>query len=143
MAGPSLLTVLADTGALYALADRDDAWHGRVVEWWEAARDRVVLPVTVLPELAYLVGRRVGPRAEVEVVRFVAGGELDVEPLRPADISRAADLMSVYVDAPLGFVDASVMAMAERLGVTTILTTDRRHFSLVRPSHITNFRLVP
>ena len=128
---------------MYALADRDDGWHSRVVEWWEVARDRVVLPVTILPELAHLVGRRVGPRAEVELVRFIAGGELPVEALRPVDTSRAADLMSVYVDAPLGFVDASVVAMAERLGVTTILTTDRRHFSLVRPSHISNFRLVP
>jgi hypothetical protein len=40
-------------------------------------------------------------------------------------------------------VDASIIAMAERLGVTTILTTDHRHFAVVRPAHCERLRLVP
>ncbi len=44
---------------------------------------------------------------------------------------------------PLGAVDASVVAIAERLGATTIISLDRRHFSVVRPSHIAGFTLLP
>lgn len=66
-----------------------------------------------------------------------------IEDLREADVRRAADVMAVYLDSPIGFVDASIVAMAERLGVTRILTTDRRHFGLVRPSHVPAFELVP
>ena len=50
-------------------------------------------------------------------------------------------LMSKYPD--LGFVDSSVVAIAERLLIDTIATTDRRHFSGVRPSHVPHFTLVP
>jgi hypothetical protein len=35
------------------------------------------------------------------------------------------------------------MAAAERLGVSTIATLDRRHFSVVRPRHVETFELLP
>lgn len=66
-----------------------------------------------------------------------------IEPLYDEDVVRAAELMGIYRDAPLGFVDASIVAQAERLGIVSLLTTDRRHFSLVRPRHISSFRLEP
>ncbi|OGW28926.1 MAG: hypothetical protein A2X59_11640 [Nitrospirae bacterium GWC2_42_7] len=46
-------------------------------------------------------------------------------------------------DANLGFVDASIMAIAERLKVKKIFTTDRRHFSILKPKHCKSFTLVP
>lgn len=51
--------------------------------------------------------------------------------------------MAVYSDTPLGFVDATVAAMAERLRVLSLLTTDRSHFTLIRPRHADGFRLLP
>jgi predicted nucleic acid-binding protein len=138
------VTVLADTGAMYALMDRDDAWHERVRRWWERNREPVRLPVTVLPEIAWLARTRLGPRAEVAFARSVGDGELAVEPLDlDEDLERSADLMQAYGDAPLGFVDASLVAIAERLNVLALLTTDRRHFSMVRPRHAASFRLLP
>ncbi len=56
---------------------------------------------------------------------------------------RIAELVSVYRDLPLGTVDASVVAAAERLGVTEIATLDRRHFGVVRPAHVDAFELLP
>jgi len=50
---------------------------------------------------------------------------------------------TTYGDLPLGTVDASVVAAAERLDITTIATIDRRHFSVVRPSHVEAFTLLP
>ena len=137
------MTVVADSGAIYALVDRDDSWHQRVRSWWEQSRDSVVLPITILPEVAYLLGRRIGPRAEAAFVRSLADGDLTVENLEPADLGRAADLMATYRDAPFGFVDASIAAIAERLGSLTVLTTDRLHFSVVRPRHTPSFILEP
>jgi predicted nucleic acid-binding protein len=103
----------------------------------------VAVPVTVVPEVTYLLGRRLGARAEEAFVRSLAQGELRVEPVADDDWSRIADLMVAYRDLPLGFVDASVVAQAERLGVTTILTTDRRHFGVVRPRHVERLILGP
>jgi hypothetical protein len=43
----------------------------------------------------------------------------------------------------LGLVDASVVALAERLKLRKLATTDRRHFSTVRPTHVPHLELVP
>ena len=54
-----------------------------------------------------------------------------------------AELVATHADLPLGTVDASVIAIAERTGTTTLLSLDRRHFSIVRPRHTTAFTLLP
>jgi uncharacterized protein len=135
------MAILVDTGVLYALADADDEWHERSRRWLEDLRELVLAPVTVLPEVTYLLQTRLGATVERRFVRSLAVGELDVEPLEPADIQRTLELMGRYPD--LGFVDLSMVAMAERLKVTTLATTDRRHLSRVTPRHVPSFTLVP
>lgn len=141
MARPARLTVVADTGPLYALVDSSDAWHRRVVAWWAGNRARVVVPSSVIPEVTYLLQTRIGPAAEEAFVLAVADGEFDVEDAQ--DYARIAALMREYADFPLGYVDASVLSMAETLASRTILTTDRRHFGVVRPRHTKLLVLVP
>jgi len=60
-----------------------------------------------------------------------------------SDLDRMAELVEKYADFPLGLVDASVIAVAERLGADEIATLDRRHFSVVRPAHLRAFTLLP
>jgi predicted nucleic acid-binding protein len=57
------------------------------------------------------------------------------------DLTRAAELLDRYRD--IGFVDASIVAMAERHEARRVATTDRRHFATIRPRHIASFDLVP
>jgi len=137
------MTIVADTGPLYALIDKGDAWHERVVAWWSAQPRHVVIPVTVLPEVCHLLQTRIGPAAEQAFMRAVADGEFTTEPLEVEDVARATALMQEYGDLPLGFVDATVLATAERLGARELLTTDRRHFGVVRPLHGRTVTLVP
>ena len=56
--------VIADTGPLYALIDRSDAWHQRVTAWWTQQAREVRVPVTVLPEVCYLLQTRISAQAE-------------------------------------------------------------------------------
>jgi predicted nucleic acid-binding protein len=135
--------VVADTGALYALVDRTDAWHDRVVTWWNKRARNVIVPSVVLPEVSYLLQTCIGPAAEQAFIQAVADGEFMIEPLEPDDIVRAADLLREHTDFPLGFVDAAVVATAERLGTREILTTDRRHFAVVKPLHARALVLIP
>jgi predicted nucleic acid-binding protein len=137
------VTIVADTGPLYALVDASDAWHKRVVEWWRKNREPVVVPVCVLPEVCYLLHTRISQRAESAFVRSVADGEFVIESLEAEDVARAETLIRKYADWELGFVDATVIATAERLDAIEVVTTDRRHFSAVRPRHVGAFRLSP
>lgn len=137
------MTVVADTGALYALVDTSDAWHSRVITWWRSNSSAIVVPITVLPEICYLLQTRIGPAAELAFVQAVAEEEFTMESVEPEDLVRAASLIHEYADLPLGLVDASIVAVAERLDTRDILTTDRRHFSVVRPRHARSFTLLP
>lgn len=135
--------ILVDTGPLYAMADRDDDWHHRVARFLERSHDELVVPVTVLPEAAYLLAAHLGPEAEQKLVQSVVKGELAVEELTLQDLGRTLDLLRRYEAARIGFVDATVVAIAERLKIARVLTTDRRDFSLVRPRHCKAFELLP
>ena len=135
------MPLLVDTGVLYALVDRSDAWHTRSVECVKASNTNLLAPVTVLPEAAYLVRTRLGIREELQLIEGFANGEVAIEPLTHSDLNRALAVMAKYPE--LGFTDSTIVAMAERLALTTIATTDRRHFKTVRPRHVRQFTLVP
>jgi predicted nucleic acid-binding protein len=102
-----------------------------------------VVPTLVITEAAYLIAARLGTEAEVRFLGDLATGAFAVEPVDPADWLRIAELVSRYRDLPLGTVDASVVAAAERLGILEVATVDRRHFSVVRPRHVEAFTLLP
>lgn len=135
-----------DTGAVYAIADRRDAWHERVSQFVRAARrsrEELLVPVSVIPEACYLLHTHLSPRAELAFARSCAASEVKVKSLVHRDLERTAQILEKYADARLGFVDASVMALAERLDIHRILTVDRRDFSIVRPAHCEAFELLP
>jgi predicted nucleic acid-binding protein len=135
------MPLLLDTGVLYALADADDAWHDRAVRLIRRTREPFMTPAPIVPEAAYLMRARLGVEAERRFVESIAAKELAVEHLGPADWARAAAWMAERPD--IGFVDASVVAIAERLRLARIATTDRRHFASITPRHRDRFELVP
>jgi predicted nucleic acid-binding protein len=101
------------------------------------------VPTLVVTEVAYLLATRLGWQPEVRFLGDLAEGSLMIEPVDPADLLRIAELVARYHDLPLGTVDASVIVLAERRDVARIATLDRRHFSVVRPSHVAAFELLP
>ncbi len=93
--------------------------------------------------MAYLLASRLGVEAEIRFLGDFAAGNLMSEPVAGEDWLRIAELVGRYRDLPLGTIDASVVAAAERLHVTQIATLDRRHFTVVRPAHAPAFELLP
>lgn len=88
-----------------------------------------------------MVGRRLGAKAEARFLRGIAS--FGIESPSEEDWERMAELVERYADFPLGGVDASVIAAAERLGTDLIVTLDRRHFAAVKPRHRAAFSLLP
>jgi uncharacterized protein len=135
--------LIVDAGPLYAAAARRDKHHDRSVELLSSSARPLLVPALVLTEVSYLLSDRVGPHAELAFARALEQGELVVEPVLDSDWPRITELMERYLDLPLGMVDASVIALAERRGVAVIATLDQRHFRTVRPRHVPAFTLVP
>jgi uncharacterized protein len=135
--------LIVDAGPLYAAAATGDKHHRRSVDLLSRAPRPLLVPALVLTEVSYLLGDHIGPHAELAFARAVADGELVVEPVLDTEWRRIAELTEQYLDLPLGIVDASVVALAERHGLDTIATLDHRHFATVKPRHVAGFTLVP
>jgi predicted nucleic acid-binding protein len=97
----------------------------------------------VVTEVTYLLATRLGVESEVRFLGDLAAGAFTIDPVPAGDWLRIADLVATYRDLPLGSVDASVIAAAERLGITDVATVDHRHFGIVRPRHVATFTLLP
>jgi predicted nucleic acid-binding protein len=123
--------------------DSEDARHKACLELLETHPGPLIVPTLVITEVAYLIASRLGWQAETRFLGDLAAGELSLEPVDRGDILRIAELVARYHDLPLGTVDASVVAAAERLGAREVATLDWRHFTVVRPSHIEAFDLLP
>jgi uncharacterized protein len=120
-----------DAGPLYAAIDRDDRHHEACVELLETHPGPLIVPTLVITEVVYLVSTRLGADPEIRLLGDFAAGNLLPEPVAASDWLRIAELVARYRDMPLGTVDASVLATAERLGTSTIATLDHRHFGVV------------
>lgn len=109
----------------------------------EQTVERRVIPAPVLVEVDDWIHARLQPSVLVGLLDDVNDGAFSVEALVPADHKRVRDLVERYADADIGYVDAAVLAVTERLGEPKLATLDRRHFRLLRPAHVEALELVP
>ena len=137
------MALILDTGPLYASLDRRDRDHQRCRRLIEESTEPLVIPSPVLPELDYLVSERMGPAPMVALLHDVERAAYVVEDLVLSDYTRVRELIDRYADQDLGFVDASVLAVVERLREAKLATLDIRHFSVVRPRHVDSLTLLP
>jgi len=141
--GRAIAALLVDAEPLYAYVDAGDAHHDASPELLETHPGPMIVPVLVITEVTYLLATRLGVEPEVRFLGDLAAGAFSIDPVRPADWLRVAELVAACRDLPLGTVDASIVAAAERLDIAEIATLDRRHFAIVRPRHAEAFTLLP
>ncbi|MEQ8971453.1 MAG: PIN domain-containing protein [Coleofasciculus sp. C1-SOL-03] len=137
------ISAVVDTGFVVALLNRLDTMHRSVMTIYFSQTSAILLPQTVLAEVAYLVGRNAGITTVVSFLRGLSASRFRLVALTEQDIERVAEILADYADSRIDFVDASVMAVAERFGSTKILTLDQRDFRLFRPRHCESFEIIP
>lgn len=135
--------ILIDTSGLLAAIDSAQAAHAAAAAAIASDPGPFVLSPFVLAELDYLLGRRVGKHAQRALLEDVAAGAYRLERISDADVRRAAEIIERYADLMIGLADASIVVLAERLGVQDLLTLDERHFRAVLGPHDKPFRLLP
>jgi len=137
------MAFLMDTGFWYASIDNSDEHHEKVAPVAEKIREIVVLPIPVITETAYLVSRNQGVEALAKFSESLAKTVFQLEVPTAEDYRRTAEILRKYNDANIDFVDALIVAIAERLKIKKILTVDRRHFGAFRPRHCAAFEIMP
>lgn len=90
-----------------------------------------------------MILERLGTGAHQRFLRLVTTGQLEAIELTDEDWHRCVALTDTYADLRLDLADASLVAVAERLGQTAIATLNHRDFRVVRPKHCEAFELLP
>jgi uncharacterized protein len=137
------VALILDTGPLLAALDSADPDHLKCAALLTGSAEDLIVPTLVLGELDYWCARRLSADAWLVFLDDVLAGAYRIEEPTPSDLARCRELQSGYVDLGLGVVDASVIALAERLGESKIATLDHRHFSVVRPRHVPSLEIWP
>lgn len=137
------MALILDTGPLLAGLDAADPDHERCATLIAEAREDLVVPGLVLAELDYWCRRRLPAEAWLVFLDDLIAGAYRAEHPSDADLRRCRALGETYADLGLGVVDASIVALAERLGEEKLATLDHRHFGAVRAEHVEALRLLP
>jgi hypothetical protein len=137
------MALILDTGPLYASLDRNDDDYAACRHLIESADEPLVIPAPVLVEVDYWIHTRLHPGVLVALLDDIQAGAYRIEDLQPADYRRVRSLCDRYDDADIGFVDAAVLAIVERLDEPKLATLDHRHFGTLRPRHVDALVLLP
>jgi uncharacterized protein len=130
---------LIDTGAILALIDQRDRWHTACLAAYASLRLPLATSAAVLTELFHMIGRH-----EVSTAwSFIRSGAVSVLPIDDADLPALETLMRKYADRPMDFADATLVRLAEREELTTVLTVDHDDFETYRIAGRRRFRIVP
>ncbi len=137
------MAFLLDTGFLYAFIDETDEFHQSVSSVFATIREPIYLPIPAVTEVAYFVSKYLGPISLGKFLDELSKTDFILETPTSTDYSHSAEIVRKYNDANIDFVDACIVAIAERLNIVKILTIDRRHFQMFRPEHCVSFEILP
>jgi predicted nucleic acid-binding protein len=133
--------ILVDAGPMVALLRQADRHHRRCVAALRRIRDPLCTVWPAVTEAMLLLSDR--PDAQSALAGKLESAAIALLPLDRRDVPRIRELMAKYGDLPMDFTDAALVRAAERDGLETIFTTDRRDFSVYRISGRRRFRIVP
>jgi len=134
-------SVLIDTNILIGALDPADRLHARALEGLRQATGELVTTWPVVTEAVHCLGRR-GWRHQEALLKMIAEKALTLAPLTAEDAPRLKDLMEKYRDRPMDLADASLLRVAQRDGIETVVTLDR-DFRVYRAAGIGALKMLP
>ncbi len=135
--------ILLDTSGLLSALDESQRYHRECAAFLGQVSPPLLLSPFVLAELDYLLMRNIGRRAQAALLEEVARGAYLLQPFGAADVARAKEVIERYADLEVGLADASIVVLAERHGVSEVLTLDERHFRAMRIERRKRFKVLP
>jgi uncharacterized protein len=133
--------ILVDAGPMVALLRRADQHHARCVTALRRIRSPLGTVWPAVTEAMFLLSDR--QDAQAALADKLATEAIALLPLERRDVPRIQELMAQYHDLPMDFTDASLVRVAERDGIDTVFTTDRRDFGIYRIRGRRRFRILP
>lgn len=135
------MRVLIDTGPLVAVLREDDARHGDCVSVLRALTEPLFTCWPVLTEAAWLL--RGHPQWVARLFTSLASGPVKLLDVDAAALGWIPDFFERYARMRPDLADACLVYLAEREGIDTVFTLDRRDFSVFRLKGKRSFNIIP
>lgn len=127
------MQVIIDTSAIIGLIDRSSPKHEDLKKAISHGEITMTIPSAVIPESCYMINKYFGVKIEIIFLEEIINASFQLEIIRFSDLARIAEILKKYQKLNIGFVDASIVAIAERLKINKLLTLDKKHFEVLVP----------
>lgn len=135
------MRVLFDTGPWVALVDRSESRHGECVEWLKRFEGEIFSSEAVLTEVLYLLN--FSSAAQSAALDFILTGAVVLVPSSVESLKMAKSLMQKYEDLPMDFADATLLVLANDLGIDYVVTFDKKDYGIYRIGKKRSFTIMP
>ncbi len=137
--------ILVDSGAFYALIDKNDINHIGARKFYEGIAGKEILCTTIpiLTESWLLIEARLGSYFANRLWMSASKGIFEILEIERPDLENALKIESKYQKAGFGFVDSTCFALCEKYKIHKVFTYDRKHFKIYRPSFTDFLELLP
>lgn len=133
--------ILLDTGPLVALFAKTDRHHQLCVETFATLAAPLFTCWPVLTEASWILRKQTRPFDRIADAH--AAGVFTILPLEGEELAEIAAIMRRHEDAGLQLADAALAYLADRDGIRTVFTLDRRDFSIIRLKRNRTLRIIP
>lgn len=133
--------VLVDTGPIVAILSASDEYHEACSQQLRKIRGPLITCWPVITEAAWLL--RAYPRALGILLSSFEGRLFELASLNDGDLPGIAAILARYKDLGIQLADASLAHLANREGIETVFTLDRRDFGVLRMARGKKFRVIP
>ena len=133
--------ILIDTGPIVAFFDKDDRYHGLCVEILKEIKEPLITTWPVVTECFYLLN--FSWNAQDDLWTFIERDGVEIYPIETDHRIQCHELMRQYRDLPMDLADATLVALADILGIAKIFTLDHKDFSIYRFKQKRRFTLIP
>lgn len=119
---------LCDAGPLYALVDKKQPKHAIIRKALTNLKMPLITTWPCFTEAMYLALNRGGWVMQYQLGKLLLDGLLTIKEIKSKDYPRLFQLMEKYQDRPMDLADATLVVVAEELGMKQILTLDSDFF---------------
>lgn len=137
--------ILIDSGAFYALVDKNDRNHAGAKKFYEKVIEKKTLytSLPILTETWLLTNARLGSYFANRLWASVSKGIFEILELERNDLENALNIENKYPKAGFSFVDSTCFALCEKYKIFKVFTYDRKHFGIYKPSFSSSLELLP
>lgn len=136
------MIAVGDTGFVVALLNSRDRWHSACRSIYQKST-RIYLAQPMLAEMIFMIEREAGRQKSINFLSGLGRSKYAAVAFDDENMQRLVTVYKQYSNTRLDFADLSVAVLAEHLSISQIFTIDHTDFSILRPSHVDHFELLP